>query len=703
MHGQKDIELKYAAKSGDLDRFKKLIADGAQVRNVPNILYSAVKRGHTNIVDYILSYDLMRYRDLSHDIALYREVGEDRDVKDSFAVYSDTKKNFAWYCDIENAIFRAIRYSQLEIVDLFLKHGISSRQELIVALESGAKEIARYLIEQDTENIFDLRLEEGLGSLSILAFPLAGRHGLLGEDAPYVLDLLVTRYPQLLVEDMGGHSLGPIIPLHYALEHADVKIIKVMKRYLKYIDINMYYHDYVTGEKVEEPMLNIAICHHPWKQNGTGEHDSKLLHEIVRFFVAYGADVNAKGDSNEIARDRLKRAYPEWLDAFDEAVKEGLEIWRWNQQVMREVVRWSGCVVMEGGGGDGVGTSRGMCSVVGIGKRAVDTLVQFAPAQFEEKLEMGTVQLLCAQAMLEMGHGIVFGDVHHGGYVKYVGTTSKGVTLHGWNATVTCDYHIEVKMTGWCEMHGQHSVGYDGGHSGDPTHGGKMPYGMQYSAHVTHMHMTRIVMADGDSYVDHKVTVMTDMWELASHMSVLLCTEMENGWVYNDKLCLQKNGAGQYALENEHAQGDGTMHVWGQGHDVNHGAVVVMGMHKLASHMYDKQGVVSYLRVWGGDAYDQKLYAQQQWYAETGEVLPTLAVMTQSHHDMITALDNPCQLQHSAHAHDEAAQQYIPQVVPQLMHTSPQHHLQLHIPHDELQQDANVHHIVNFLHSISML
>ena len=657
-------DIFYAAGEGNLEEVQYLVSKGVKV-NITDysghgIMTRAARSGHANVVKYAL------------ENSKNSEYSEDC-LRDTFEY--------------------AISGGNLEVVKILLDRGIKFENGIRRAIYHEKEEIAQYLIENN-DGSFCLE--------SILECAIGHRW-------PSTVNLIAKKYPRIFAKssELERYAL--------ASDNLDADVIITLRQYLLYLDVNnvpildFHYKYYKT-----KSVLHALVFSY---KSG----DFYKLHREVKLFVAYGALL----DECESIRNSLLESAPTeiehrtsgciveygeiakqyssrrvYAEIFDEAVKEGLEIWRWNQQVMREVVKWSGCVVMGYGGGDGVGTSRGMCSVVGIGKRAVDTLVQFAPAQFEEKLEMGTVRVLRAQAMLEMGHGIVFGDVHHGGYVKYVGTTSKGVTLHGWNATVTCDYHIDVRMTGWCEMHGQHSVGYDGGHSGDPTHGGKMPYGMQYSAHVTHMHMTRIVMADGDSYVDHKVTVMTDMWELASHVSVLLCTEMENGWVYNDKLCLQKNGAGQYALENEHAQGDGTMHVWGQGHDVNHGAVVVMGMHKLASHMYDKQGVVSYLRVWGGDAYDQKLHAQQQWYAETGEALPTLAVMTQSHHNAITVLDNQSS---QTHAHDEAMQQDMLQVVPQLMHTSPQHHLQLHIPHDELQQDAGEPHIADFLHSISML
>ena len=117
------------------------------------------------------------------------------------------------------------------------------------------------------------------------------------------------------------------------------------------------------------------------------------------------------------------------MPVYDAAVAEGKEIWEWNQGVMREVVRWGGCVVMEWG------TSHGMCSVVEIGKRAVEAVVKFVPAQFDEKLELWTVRMLRAQAMLETRHGVAFGDVHHGGDVKYKG-----------DAIVSCNYHVEVRM-----------------------------------------------------------------------------------------------------------------------------------------------------------------------------------------------------------------------------------------------------------------
>ena len=470
----------------------------------------------------------------------------------------------------------AVGANKLAMVKALVKSG-ATIQDYAIGLSNVQPEIALYLVEHEESGILG---PCGWYDTGILEY--AVMHGYV----PLVNFILEKRPDYAVKGAVEGELLG--LP---GLGNLD--IVRALKRHLPYFDVNHLFH---------QSIYSMSMLQHMVRHYTISEVNDCKLYEGVKCLVAFGFDIDLKtnlpwnGSENYVtARESLRvMENTRCLPIYDVAIAEGREVWEWNQGVMREMVRWSGCVVMGYGGGSGGDVagdmkrtnSTGMGSIVGLGKRAVEAVVKFAPAQFEEKLEMGTVRVLRAQAMLEMGHGVTFGDMHHGGYVKYVGTIGEGVTLHRWNATVTCDWHVEVRIK---------MLGHANG-------------------------VTRAVHVGGDSYVDHGVSE-----------------------------------------------------------------------------------IVQYMRVWRGDAYDQKLHAQQQWYAETGEVLPTLAVMTQSHHDMITALDNPCQLQHSAHAHDEAAQQYIPQVVPQLMHTSPQHHLQLHIPHDELQQDAGEPHIADFLHSISML
>ena len=410
---------------------------------------------------------------------------------------------------------------------------------------------------------------------------------------------------------------------------------------------------YIYDKTGWQALLNLVVT----REIGIIEVPQSIKLKIfdgVKFFVAYGANTKVLDrDRSLTARGMLEKmqkwggwteeewegdwincqdAWMNWgreiLPIFDEAVEEGREIWEWNQGVMMEVVKWSGCVVMGYGGGDGVGTLPSMGSVVGIGKRAVEALVQFAPAQFEEKLEIGTVRVLQAQAMLEMGHGIVFGDVHHGGYVKYVGTTSKGVTLHGWNATVTCDYHIDVRMHAigtrlqmdvrmktWEDAKIQHNMGHNVSEVGKGQHS---------------VSMMRVVWIGGDSHVDCGVTVMTDMRKLALYTSTLLCTNMEEGETYNRELYPQTNCTVQYAPE--HAQKNETMHMLGKGNNIHSVVSMVMDISEVELRAHDKQG--QYLHVWGGcDVRNQKLQAQQQWYLATGEFLPTLAGVIQLHDD----------------------------------------------------------------------
>ena len=267
--------------------------------------------------------------------------------------------------------------------------------------------------------------------------------------------------------------------------------MRILKSHLSYIDVNHLFHQSTDS---------MSVLQHMVSHYAMSEGNESKLYEGVRCVVAYGFDVDLrtkfswKGSEDYVtARDTLKLVGgTQYLPIFDEAVKEGLEIWEWNQAVMREVVKWCGCTVRCSGAGNVKWTnSTGMSSIVGIGKRAVEAVVKFAPAQFDEKLEMGTVQLLRAQMMLEMGHGVTFGDMHHGGYVKYAGGT-----------TVTCDYHIDVRMKVLEHVNGAgmlHSISV-----------AKMADVTKAQCSMEHVQVVKVVHVGGDSYVD-KMTAGNEM------------------------------------------------------------------------------------------------------------------------------------------------------------------------------------------------
>ena len=549
-------KLMCAVMKNDLEAFKNLFTHGTQVILIPSpeSLKILNEREHTNIPEDRCA------------LTLAIQIGR-------LEVVDYVMQNIQINTKFQEYIFRyAIQHHQLGVVKLLLeKYGIRYKSAIAEAVTYDCghhyedKDITLYLLEHNDDGFFDLYCDKEYNSYkreyvyipptSILRMAVCNASCRYpGQGWHVVVDAIATRYPQLLHETQGGawqHSGQPLPQI--CLYHFDISTLKVLKKHLGYIDVNQklpgYYRD------VSTPLYEAAYDAKAGK-DGIGYN-----HEHVKFLAAYGADVGARDeDAVDLPKwDRLQfikagnisqflqflkeedmKAYGvyvkvrdggawgpltvrewmlqdvkdgrmEWykLDAYDRGVREGKEIWEWNQWVMREVVKWCGCV-MRGGGGDGVGTLPSMGSVVGIGKRAVEAVVKFAPAQFEEKLEMGTVQLLRAQAMLEMGHGVAFGDMHHGGYVKYVGGT-----------TVTCDYHIDVRILDY----------------------------------VKNANVAKIVHVGGDSYVDRGII-----------------------------------------------------------------AANIPGV-ELRAH--DKQGQC--LHVWGGDAYNQKLQAQQQWYLATGEFLPTLA------------------------------------------------------------------------------
>lgn len=569
--------LFYAAEKDDFAQFKKLMSEGKEdavisLLRYEEILNTAIKCGYLEMVEYAI---------------------KNADFSDNF---KSTTFNYA------------VQNGQLEIVKMLLNNGVKAEDGLLCAVSHGKFKIAKYLIEYDKGNSFYLSDQYS----NILKYVIA-------EKSPSLLNLIVTKYPKFTKVQASKDDLLEIV-----LKDPDFGIIRILNRHFPYIDVN---HQICYFGEYQQALHRVVVDYTQEKQDGS------KLHEGVRLFVAYGADVSTLGTDHHItARELLiKECEPRFLAAFDTGVIEGLEIWRWNQKVMRGAVKYGGGVIL----GD----------VMGIGKNSAELILKFAPAQFEEKLELGTVRVLRAQAMLEMGHGVTFGDVHHGGYVKYWGGT-----------TVTCDWHVEFTMKVWCGIHGQHCVGHDG----------KMPHEMQHSAYITHTHMAKVVYVGGDSYVDREIA---DLNTTALYKHVL--KEM---WTWGEEH-LQQNG-------NEMKQ---CMHVLGE-------AKMPM-MSLLQSDEHEAK-----LHVWG-DAYDQKLHTQYEWYVRTGETLPTFVAMTQSHHDTTITLDDRSS---QTHVHDEAAQQDILQVVPQLTHLST-HHLQLHIPHEELQHDASEPHSADFLHSISML
>ena len=487
--------LMKASVDGDVEKFKSLMSRGAQVMLVPSPEHLKMLNDEAQLV----------LPEKNDAFTLAVQHGR-REIVDHIM------QNVQMDDGLKEAVFRySMQQHQLGIVKLLLeKYGIRYKDAIVEAVTHDYKchyedkDIALYLIEHDEGGFFNLYCNkerhwigdeyDNIPSTSILKMALGeALYYHHGQGWHVVVDAIAKRHLELLYDAHG--ELEGYTPLMLCLDHLDLPTLRVLRTHLRYVDVNqiMLLHTWCKDTSMCTPLYKAA--HHTRYKD---EEEIKHIYEDIRFLITYGANIKALGylpgsltvrEGIQLFIDdgRMKR---EGLEAYDRGEKEGLEIWRWNQSVMREVVKWSGCVMR----GD----------LMGLGKHAVEVVVKFAPAQFEEKLELSTVRMLRAQMMLEMGHGVTFGDVHHGGYVKYAGTIGEGVTLHRWNATVTCDYHIDVKMKG----------------------------------------VARIVQVSGDSYVDKAI---------------------------------------------------------------------------------EAKGVVSYVHVWGGDAYDQKLYAQQQWYVETGETLPTLA------------------------------------------------------------------------------
>ena len=533
-------DIFYAAEEGNLEEIQCIVSRGVRV-SVTNysdwgIITVAAREGHANIVKYALE--------------------------------NSKNSEYSENC-LEDTFECAIIGGNLEIVKMLLDRGITSEHGIYEAIDRQEEEMVVYLVEHNS-GVFNLYNKRKGSDPSILE--LAAH-----KELPLAVDCIIKKHPEMLdsrlVQNLAPDWLG-------------TDVIKLLKKYLGYFDVShtpaQHYNRYET-----ESMLHMLVLDYGDKDSGK---DFCGLYTEVKFLVAYGASVD---EYERIWSDLLEPVplrdtyhgimdYAElvelhqnrkiYAEIFDEAVREGLGIWKHNQQVLREVMKWCGCVVMGYGGGSGGDVagdvkrtnSTGIGGIVGIGKRAVDTLVQFAPAQFDEKLEVGTVRLLRAQVMLELGHGIVFGDVHHGGYVKYK------------DVTVSCDYHVEVRM--------------------------------KVLEHV------KIVQVGGDSYVDEPLV----------------------GW---------------QRLTRQHVT------------------------QPLIQHT--TQGDVAH--VWDNDVYDQKLYAQQQWYAETGEILPTFATTVRivTGHEDIVGMHNPTQ---------------------QNIRLNQNQHLMVA---EDMQQPE--HHAVAFLHSFSLL
>ena len=501
-------------------------------RQLSNALLSSIQ--HDAFEKFLQLWDKMEdsipFTALPHYTEILRTVIEKGDINAiQHVIDSVDSTNLDNNCK-ESAFECAILSNKLEVVKILLNCSIVTKHGLGIATLYRMTEVAQYLMEYDKDRFFDFDFQYS----NVLQHAIT-------QCSPSLTELVIKQYPQRSAREMVEGSL-----LETVFAYLDLGVIHILRHYFYYIDVNKQ----LPYTWRSSTTLHVAI------EKTTGANVCKdELCQYVRLLIAYGADVDMKDKNSSLtARATLQELVKEGvaqyaiLEAYDRAEKEGLEIWRWNQGVMKEVVKWSGCVMR----GD----------LMGLGKHAVEVVVKFAPAQFEEKLELSTVRMLRAQMMLEMGHGVTFGDVHHGGYVKYAGTIGEGVTLHRWNATVTCDYHIDVKMKG----------------------------------------VARIVQVSGDSYVDKAI---------------------------------------------------------------------------------EAKGVVSYVHVWGGDAYDQKLYAQQQWYVETGETLPTLAETQVGAQMEGIVTHSTSQRQHDVmhHMHDHAFR-HISQVVvlphPQQQHNHIEHSLELH-------------------------
>ena len=648
---------------------------------------------------------------------------ERTDILDDLLAVGELPSRF-WY----SVLYEVMKIDNVDLMRVLMKYGIKKRDNLCFAVACGLRKISMYLINHNDDGFFALY---DWWNFSILYYMSLHR-----EFSASDFEFVIKKYPEMLWQESGLQQepeLTNVINsvnldiLDQRLKFSRASVftgaawgansgaMKVLRRY-QYIDVNYVWPQlYIPDDSCMEDKLRLILSGRIIRVYDMSYRQIDTLHAYVKLLVAYGANIYEKKYTNVdntkgTVREILVHHNVDLIPVYDLAVEEGREIWEWNQWVMREVVKWSGCVVMGYGGssgGDGVGTSRGMCSVVGIGKRAVEALVQFAPAQFDEKLELGTVRVLRAQAMLETGHGVVFGDVHNGGYVKYAGGT-----------TVTCDYHIDVRMHAigtrlqmdvrmktWEDAKIQHNMGHNVSEVGKGQHS---------------VSMMRVVWIGGDSYMDHGIANLS--------RTALYMRALQEIWTCGEEH-LQQNENGMKQC-----------------------MYVLKGAKMPDVHLLQSDGCGVKLHVWGGDAYDQKLHAQQQWYTETGHVLQTLAGVLHEE-DMPHASQ---QLQHMAegYAHNEHNLWYnitehtgtadrlnTMQQAPELMqeerlpavedtqHHAPtvqsQHaqritpystHIPLHCPyitHDMqqhivyethgMQPYIAEHHIVDFLHSFSLL
>lgn len=548
MEEKMNEKLICAAERGDIQEVKYLVDKGATLcgfidNTCPRgALHAAISNKHPYVVHYILQ-----------------------------------NSGLEKYCDLalECAFFDAITGGDLEIVKVLLEHGIRFRDGIGEAIEHGEEEIAQYFIEHNDDKFFEL-YSQARFDISVLSAAIC--KGMI-----HLVDFISKKYPNMLHESNG---ISEWTSLQNALWtwNFNPDIVKILKKHMLYVDVNLW-----------NGMMSVM-------HNFVSLHNNSFLPDImnqaklyngIRFLVAYGADVSAKNKLGQTVEEVfLGCGHAEFITTFNGAVAEGQEIWGWNQRVLREVVKWAGYVVR--------------VDAVGLGKQAVEAVVRFVPAQFDEKLEVGTALLLRAQAMLESRHGVTFGDMHHGGYVKYK------------NATVTCDWHMEVRM--------------------------KMCDGI------------KIVKIYGDSYVDRGV-VSDGSTTALMHM-------------------LKKAYGAQQSEPKLHTR--------------------------------QNVSVMPYIRMWGEDAYDQKVCAQQQWHARSGEMLPTFAAI--EHESIVVGYtsiqQNAQQLDNTQHLVG-SVQHHEPTVLLQHVQCSKPHftHISMQHPHIsyELQPHIIEYHSTDFLLSFSLL
>lgn len=553
-----------AALKGSLEEIKSFVAVGARVNAVDSmgrgLIAIAATRGDINIVTYALG------KSTSND---YSKLSLRRIFKG------------------------AAEGGSLEIVQELMKHNMISKNGILDAISYKKDQIAAYFIENNN-GMFRLYDEDEdiVGAASILKQAIRN-------NLPLSVDCIIRKYPEMFA------ALNMVEVEHEILssaKHFSVDLVKTLRKYNGYFDVNNAQLDgngnahYYNLYKTKSVLHVLVMSRENWFTNDTTKtydiNEDTLLCQFskeVKFLVSYGVSL----DEYKIILGKLLKSlmlpqdaslytlqnspYGTWsllsaqyAVAFVNAVEQGLDVWQWNQSVMKVVV----------------GKVLGLSKLGGLA-HIMEMVAKFTvPAQFDEKLEVGTVLLLDAQLRLGAGHGVMFGDIHHGGYMKYLGDT-----------TIACNYHINVRMKSAMPSQDTMLFGTNVVQIAKIVKSQcNMEHGNKYIVNMAHV--ARVVQVGGDSYVDKPLQHSMDTHTIVRYVG---------------SQCI-----GQY-------------HIW-------------------------------------DDAYDQKLHAQLQWNAETGQVLPTMAhvfniteaqePVAMLHPTLQTVITNhrPQILLHNIHSHEDQGQ-----------------------------------------------